>query len=116
MDSIQGDSIAIVQQKCYDAAEIVLKNNNNIDGIIIEETAFCFNALDGLPGPFINSFLNQMCANDLIKMIQSYDDKTAYFLSTFGLAFYKNDKLEVKTFQGLIVFLLILKNYIYIFF
>lgn len=42
-----------------------------------------------------------MKADDLIKIVNSFDDKSAYLLSTFAVALYKKGiELEVKIFQG----------------
>ena len=45
--------------------------------MIIEDTSLCFNALNGLPGPYIKSFLDGVGREGLFKMLGGFEDKTA---------------------------------------
>lgn len=51
---------------------------------LVEDTSLCFNALDGLPGPYIKWFLEKIGLDGLNKMLVGFEDKTAYALCTFG--------------------------------
>ncbi|TPX36444.1 hypothetical protein SeLEV6574_g08041 [Synchytrium endobioticum] len=53
--------------------------------VLTEDTALCFNALNGLPGPYIKWFLESVGHHGLNKMLAAFDDKTAYALCTFAL-------------------------------
>jgi inosine triphosphate pyrophosphatase len=66
--------------------------------LIVEDTSLCFNALHGLPGPYIKSFLTKLGPSGLYKMVKPYDDQTAYAQCIFGMAKGKRD--EPKIFIG----------------
>eukprot|EP01098_Paradermamoeba_levis_P003886 TRINITY_DN1715_c0_g1_i3.p1 TRINITY_DN1715_c0_g1~~TRINITY_DN1715_c0_g1_i3.p1 ORF type:complete len:206 (-),score=53.77 TRINITY_DN1715_c0_g1_i3:111-728(-) len=53
--------------------------------VIIEDTCLCFNALNGLPGPYIKWFLEKLGHDGLNKMLSGFEDKSAFALCTFGL-------------------------------
>lgn len=53
--------------------------------LMIEDTSLCFNALHGLPGPYIKDFLDKLGHDGLNKMLAGFDDKTAYAQCIFGL-------------------------------
>jgi inosine triphosphate pyrophosphatase len=65
--------------------------------VLVEDTSLCFNALDGLPGPFVKFFrvakdgLEMMC-----RMLDGFEDRSAY--ATVIYAYY--DGTEVRTFAG----------------
>jgi inosine triphosphate pyrophosphatase len=50
---------------------------------ITEDTCLCFNALQGLPGPYIKWFLEKLGHDGLNKMLVGFEDKSAYALCTF---------------------------------
>ncbi|TPX31361.1 hypothetical protein SmJEL517_g05313 [Synchytrium microbalum] len=53
--------------------------------VLTEDTALCFNALKGLPGPYIKWFLESMGHDGLNTMLSGFEDKSAYALCTFAL-------------------------------
>ena len=65
---------------------------------IIEDVSLCFNALGGMPGPYIKDFLNAAKCDGLHKMLAGFDDKTAYAQSIFG--FCEGPDAEPITFVG----------------
>jgi inosine triphosphate pyrophosphatase len=72
LPELQGDPVTIAQEKCKAAA-------NKVQGAVItEDTSLCFNALNGLPGPYIKWFLEKCGLDGLNKMIEAYTDKTGY--------------------------------------
>lgn len=74
----QGEPDDIVKQKIAEASKI-------INGpCIIEDTCLCFNALQGLPGPYIKWFLEKLKPEGLYKLLSAYEDKSAYALCTFA--------------------------------
>ncbi|ELT90051.1 hypothetical protein CAPTEDRAFT_225505 [Capitella teleta] len=89
----QGEVEEICIQKCKEGAK-------HIDGpILIEDTCLCFNALKGMPGPYIKWFLSAVGPEGLYKMLQGFEDKSAYAVCTF--AYYSgNPQDEVKLYQG----------------
>jgi inosine triphosphate pyrophosphatase len=52
--------------------------------VIVEDTSLCFNALNGLPGPYIKWFLDKMGHDGLNKMLVGFEDKSAYALCIFS--------------------------------
>jgi len=90
----QGDSPEdIVKEKCRAAVNIT--NGPTI----VEDTCLCFNALNGLPGPYIKWFLDKLGHEGLNKMLAGWDDKSAYALCTFGYSDGTPDG-EIKIFSG----------------
>ncbi|XP_018422338.1 PREDICTED: inosine triphosphate pyrophosphatase isoform X1 [Nanorana parkeri] len=74
----QGEPDEISIQKCKEAAK-------EIQGpVIVEDTCLCFNALGGLPGPYIKWFLEKLKPEGLHRMLAGFDDKSAYALCTFA--------------------------------
>jgi len=72
LPELQGDPVTIAREKCISAAK-------QIGGAVItEDTSLCFNALKGLPGPYVKHFLDSLGNEGLIKMLSGYEDKTAY--------------------------------------
>ena len=53
--------------------------------LMIEDTSLCFNALHGLPGPYIKDFLDKLGHDGLNKMLAGFDDKSGYAQCIFGL-------------------------------
>eukprot|EP00252_Welwitschia_mirabilis_P011279 TRINITY_DN25382_c0_g1_i1.p1 TRINITY_DN25382_c0_g1~~TRINITY_DN25382_c0_g1_i1.p1 ORF type:complete len:138 (-),score=27.98 TRINITY_DN25382_c0_g1_i1:57-470(-) len=54
--------------------------------VIVEDTCLCFNALNGLPGPYIKWFLQKIGHEGLNNLLMAYEDKSAYALCIFSLA------------------------------
>lgn len=74
----QGDADEICIAKCRAAAELVK------GPVIIEDTCLGYNAMKGLPGPYIKWFLDKMNPEGLHKMLDGWDDKTAQAVCTFA--------------------------------
>ena len=51
--------------------------------VMIEDVSLCFNALKGLPGPYIKDFL-KIGRENLPKLLSDFEDKTAYAQCTFA--------------------------------
>lgn len=67
--------------------------------VIVEDTALCFKALKGLPGPYIKWFLEKLGPEGLYRMLQGFEDKSAQAVCTF--AYHPgDDNSEVLLFQG----------------
>lgn len=72
---------------------------NLIEGpVIVEDTSLCFNALNGLPGPYIKWFYESVGNDGLAKLVDPYEDKSAY--SQCVLSFCQGPGYEIKTFVG----------------
>jgi inosine triphosphate pyrophosphatase len=78
LPELQGTPEEISKQKCLLAVA-------QIKGpCMVEDTALCFNALKGLPGPYIKWFLEAVHHDGLNRMLAGFDDKTAYALCIFS--------------------------------
>ncbi|GAV02399.1 hypothetical protein RvY_12970 [Ramazzottius varieornatus] len=72
------DPDVISTEKCRAAAAIVK------GPVICEDTCLCFNALQGLPGPYIKWFLDKLKPEGLPKLLHGFEDYSAYALCTFA--------------------------------
>lgn len=74
----QGEIDDICRNKCRAASDLVK------GPVIIEDTCLCFNALKGLPGPYIKWFLDKLGPEGLYQMLHGWEDKTAEAVCTFA--------------------------------
>ncbi|KAJ5324426.1 hypothetical protein N7476_003026 [Penicillium atrosanguineum] len=89
---IQGTLEEIARDKCRRATLIV-------NGpVIVEDSALEFNAMKGLPGPYIKYFLESLGNDGLNRMLYGYEDKSAEAVCTF--AFSTGPTMEPLLFQG----------------
>lgn len=89
---IQGSIEDITRTKCQKAADLV-------NGpVLVEDTALCFQALKGLPGPYIKWFLRDLGNDGLNKLLAGFPDKSAEAVCTF--AFSHGPGHEPILFQG----------------
>lgn len=72
LPELQGDPISIAKEKCRLAAKTVQ------GPCFTEDTSLCFNAMNGMPGPYIKWFLDNCGHNGLNKMLDGFDDRSAY--------------------------------------
>ncbi|KAK1164293.1 inosine triphosphate pyrophosphatase-like [Acipenser oxyrinchus oxyrinchus] len=74
----QGEPDEITIQKCQEAAR-------QVDGpVLVEDTCLCFNALGGLPGPYIKWFLDKLKPEGKSSAAGGFEDKSAFALCTFA--------------------------------
>ncbi|NWH18717.1 ITPA pyrophosphatase, partial [Grus americana] len=90
----QGEPDEISVQKCREAARQVVRGP-----VIVEDTCLCFNALGGLPGPYIKWFLEKLKPEGLYKLLAGFEDKSAYALCTFAFST-GNPEEPVRLFKG----------------
>ncbi|KZF22641.1 inosine triphosphate pyrophosphatase-like protein [Xylona heveae TC161] len=89
---IQGTVQEVSTDKCRRAAEL-------INGpVLTEDTCLCFNAMKGLPGPYIKWFLKAIGPEGLHNLLDAYVDKSAQAVCTF--AFSEGPGHEPIIFQG----------------
>ncbi|NWW70803.1 ITPA pyrophosphatase, partial [Climacteris rufus] len=89
----QGEPDEISVQKCREAAR-------QVQGpVIVEDTCLCFNALGGLPGPYISNSRILLCPSGLYKLLAGFEDKSAYALCTFAFSS-GNPEEPVRLFKG----------------
>ncbi|THH29879.1 hypothetical protein EUX98_g4316 [Antrodiella citrinella] len=75
---LQGTTEEIAREKCRRAAEL------HGGPCITEDTALCFEALNGLPGPYIKHFLISLGLDGLNTLLTGFPTKEAYALCTFA--------------------------------
>ncbi|XP_020517939.1 inosine triphosphate pyrophosphatase isoform X2 [Amborella trichopoda] len=80
LPELQGEPEEISKEKAHLAAR-------EVNGpVLVEDTCLCFNALNGLPGPYIKWFLQKIGHEGLNNLLKAYDDKSAHALCIFSLA------------------------------
>ncbi|KAI5814225.1 inosine triphosphate pyrophosphatase-like protein [Pyronema omphalodes] len=78
LPELQGTLEEITLDKARRAAEA-------IGGpVLVEDTCLCFNALNGLPGPYIKWFLQSIGHEGLNNLLAAYSDKSAQAVCTFA--------------------------------
>uniref|UniRef100_A0A7S2SC99 Inosine triphosphate pyrophosphatase n=1 Tax=Rhizochromulina marina TaxID=1034831 RepID=A0A7S2SC99_9STRA len=73
LDELQSDvPEKIAAAKCRLAAR-------SVGGpVLIDDTSLCFNALGGLPGPYIKWFVQQAGTDGLVRMLHGFEDRSAW--------------------------------------
>ncbi|EDQ84204.1 uncharacterized protein MONBRDRAFT_13033 [Monosiga brevicollis MX1] len=92
LPELQGEPEDISREKCRLAAAEVK------GPVMVEDTSLCFNALHGLPGPYIKWFLDKTGHVGLNNLLAAYPDKSAYAQCIF--AFTTGPGAEIQTFVG----------------
>lgn len=78
LPELQGEPEDIAKEKCRLASQEVG------GAVMVEDTCLCFNALKGLPGPYIKWFLEKCGHDGLNRMLDGFEDRTAYAQCTFA--------------------------------
>jgi len=78
LPELQGTPQEIIVAKAKEAARLLG------DTVIVEDSCLCFNALNGLPGPYIKWFLERVGTKGLYDILSGFDDKSGYGICTFG--------------------------------
>ena len=52
--------------------------------VLVEDTSLCFDALGGLPGPYVKWFLDKTGHAGLNNLLAAYEDKSAYAQCCFA--------------------------------
>ncbi|XP_028164663.1 inosine triphosphate pyrophosphatase [Ostrinia furnacalis] len=95
LPELQGDIEEVSIKKCQEAARRLKKP------VLIEDTSLCFNALNGLPGPYIKWFLDKIKPEGLSKMLTGWEDKSAKAVCTFAYCEGSCEDSDVILFQGI---------------
>lgn len=80
LPELQGEPEEIAKEKCRIAVAQVKAP------VIVEDTSLCFNALGGLPGPYVKWFLQKTGHDGLVRILSAYDDKSAYAQCIFAFS------------------------------
>jgi len=78
LPELQGEIEDICTKKAWTAYKHIKKP------LIVEDTCLCFNALKGLPGPYIKWFLEKLGPEGLYTLLAGFEDKTAETVCTFA--------------------------------
>ncbi|KAF5254882.1 hypothetical protein FANTH_378 [Fusarium anthophilum] len=78
LPEIQGSIEEITIAKCRTAAEMVG------GPVVVDDTALCFNAMNGMPGPYIKYFLEALGPEKLHLLLAGFSDKAAEAVATMG--------------------------------
>eukprot|EP00181_Compsopogon_caeruleus_P003484 CAMPEP_0184680878 /NCGR_PEP_ID=MMETSP0312-20130426/3807_1 /TAXON_ID=31354 /ORGANISM="Compsopogon coeruleus, Strain SAG 36.94" /LENGTH=226 /DNA_ID=CAMNT_0027131307 /DNA_START=150 /DNA_END=830 /DNA_ORIENTATION=- len=80
LPELQGEPEDIAREKCRLAAR-------EVGGpVLVEDTSLCFNALGGMPGPYIKWFLDKVGLDGLPCMLKGFDDDSAYAQCIFAFS------------------------------
>lgn len=91
---LQGSIEEIARYKCQEAARLVS------GATITEDTALCFDALNGLPGPFIKWFLQGIGLEGLYKLLDGFGEGERGARAVCTFAYCSGPGEEPILFQG----------------
>jgi ribokinase/non-canonical purine NTP pyrophosphatase (RdgB/HAM1 family) len=92
LPELQGTPEEIAKEKCRLASL-------QVHGpCLVEDTSLCFNALNGMPGPYIKHFLAACGHDGLNKILAGFDDKSA--VAQTVVAIHMDDGSAVRVFCG----------------
>ncbi len=66
--------------------------------VFVEDVCLCYNALGGMPGPYIKWFMKGTGVPGLSKVLDGFEDKSAYALCI--IAYSQGEGHPIKTFAG----------------
>lgn len=78
LTEIQGEPRAIIEHKISEAAKHVKSP------FFVDDTLLHFEALHGLPGPYINDFSTKLGADGLYRLLKDFDNKNAEAVAMIG--------------------------------
>ena len=90
LPELQGEPIFVAREKCKLAVAEIPGGR-----VIIEDTSLCFNALNGLPGPYIKWFSDSCGHEGLNKMLDGFMDRTAYAQTIVAYCDGDEDNIEI---------------------
>lgn len=92
LPELQGEPEDIAMAKAKLAAKVIGGPT------LVEDTSLCFNALGGLPGPYVKWFLEKTGLDGMNNLLSAYSDKTAYAQCIF--AYCEGPGIEPRLFTG----------------
>lgn len=96
---IQGESEEIVTKKCKEAS-------NLIEGVVIvEDTSFCVDCMNGLPGPYIRDFFLKLGNRKFYSLINSFANSKEEIKAEekCSIAISRNFNDEILVFEGSVI-------------
>ena len=98
---LQGEPDDISREKCIlarNAVQQLYPQEKMV--VVVEDTCLCFNALKGLPGPYIKWFLDKIGHQGLNNLLVAYEDKTGYALCTLAYTTINDPESDVVVVSG----------------
>lgn len=89
---------ACAEAICRDKCRLAAREAGG--AVMVEDTSLCFNAMGGLPGPYIKWFLEKLGHDGLNRMLAGFDDKTAYAQCIFAFSRGPDDPEPPRVFVG----------------
>jgi inosine triphosphate pyrophosphatase len=93
LPELQGEPEDIVKEKAKLAAKKLNKP------VFVEDTCLCFNALNGMPGPYVKHFIEKIGREGVVRLLSDYEDKSAKAVAIIG---YCEPEKEPKIFEGVV--------------
>ena len=91
LPELQGEPDEIVKEKAKLACERTKK------AVFVEDTSLCFNALNGLPGPYVKDFIKKIGIPGLYELASKHKDTGAVAVCSIG---YSEPGKSPLVFQG----------------
>ncbi|ODQ78233.1 hypothetical protein BABINDRAFT_9456 [Babjeviella inositovora NRRL Y-12698] len=101
LEEVQGTIEEVTIFKAKKAAELLQRP------VLVEDTCLGYDALNGLPGPYIKWFVESLGLEGIVKLLAGFDDKSAKAYCTFGYC--KGPGEDVVLFQGVTEGTIVLK-------
>jgi len=71
LPEVQGEPEEVIAHKAREACRLTGKN------VIVEDTSLLFDALNGLPGPYIKHFIDKIGLEGTYRLLEAWDNKGA---------------------------------------
>ena len=84
----------LVHHKCQQAYDSLKCS------VLVEDSGLLFNAWDGLPGPMIKWFEGTVGCNGMLRMLQTFEDRSAIAVSCFAIYDGKDIKIARGEVEG----------------
>jgi inosine triphosphate pyrophosphatase len=78
LPELQGDPEEVAREKALVAYSIVG------GPVLVEDSSLCFEALNGLPGVYVKWFMRKLGTDGLVRLLESYEDKSAHAVCIFA--------------------------------
>ncbi|MCB9359595.1 RdgB/HAM1 family non-canonical purine NTP pyrophosphatase [Candidatus Woesearchaeota archaeon] len=97
LPELQGTPEEVALEKVKIAYEKIKKP------VIVDDTGLAFNALNGMPGIYIKHFLSAVGPEGVYRILDGFDDKTGYSLTSIGYCDGVNTEVFIGKCNGTIV-------------
>lgn len=91
LPEIQGEPEDIAREKCK------MAYNQLNEPVIVEDTSIGFDALNGLPGPYIKDFVEKLGCEGIVKLLDGFENKNVTGKSICAYCFNKEEGIKLFT-------------------